>query len=96
MGQDVCRRFQNQFHRPSPLRPGSLCSALTALMLSSLAALRAHNKPTPIPAGSLVETGSEKIFSPPRRSGKNKLNLTLGDTGAPPIRSSCVDTAQGR
>ena len=48
--QDVCRRFQNQFHRPSPLRSGSLRSALTALILSSLADV--------LPAADAVATGA--------------------------------------
>lgn len=54
---------------------------LAALLLAPLAALHADNKPTPIPADSLVETVSEKIFPLPSRSGKNKLNLTFGDAG---------------
>ena len=58
---------------------------LAALLLAPLAALHADNKPTPIPADSLVETVSEKIFSLPSRSGKNKLNLTFGDAGETPI-----------
>jgi hypothetical protein len=36
-------------------------------------------------AAPLVETVSEKIFSLPSRSGKNKLNLTFGDGGETPI-----------
>jgi hypothetical protein len=36
-------------------------------------------------AAPLVETVSEKIFSLPIRSGKNKLTLTFKDSGEPPI-----------
>ena len=60
-------------------------SLITALVLAPLAALYADNKPTTVWAAQLVETVSEKIFSLPSRSGKNKLNLTFGDAQETPI-----------
>jgi len=48
--QAVCRPFSDQLRRLSPLRYGSLRSALTTLLLAPLAALHAADAPKPPPA----------------------------------------------